>query len=535
MRREQCTITGIEKKTNGPTIPSIESLINRICEENPSKDPRRTVILISATLPGSGSTTVAREIAEFLRQKYGEPEMRLVGGEVRESLQSGDDASLNNNSDKVPDHLNFYHSFYQHLPENRPLIVENELAVATGPNFLMKNGEDVTRPIIGITLHSLPMVSAIRIIINREGKTLTDIISNPNHILSIALNLDKRTEYITKLLDIVMKSFKQRRLPDAVINIDTTRFNVQEIIGFLTGNINWLTNAPDWEVDALRRIISNLEDISLTRGLFPNLKDTPHFRENIDGVIYNLTQRLLVTINPRGLSDIRENIRKMLLHTVFALLLKRAPRFLRRQNNTLEIDTISQKWTPEYYKLMVAWQTIKAYLGNKFVLDPFAGAGTFINVLTARGIVRGAVLGDISYVGGRPLNGEDVFYEPDFNTYMIHALFNILPSWYKPDCLERTKGYVTLDAIRLPFTDESFDWVIGDPPYGINLNDGGLDLLFEIIPEVLRVSRNGGFFLVPIQWVKKIREKGIEVEQLTDDLSNNNSDVPTCFIIIPKK
>ena len=133
------------------------------------------------------------------------------------------------------------------------------------------------------------------------------------------------------------------------------------------------------------------------------MKDGAHFRENIDAVAYNLTERLYATLNAPALEDIRGNIRNMLTHATFALLLKKMPRFIRhRLTNAVELDTASQKWTPEYYKMMVGWQTIKSWLKDKSVLDPFAGAGTFVNVLTARGVVKKATFGDISYVGGTP-------------------------------------------------------------------------------------------------------------------------------------
>jgi len=59
---------------------------------------------------------------------------------------------------------------------------------------------------------------------------------------------------------------------------------------------------------------------------------------------------------------------------------------------------------------------------------------------------------------------------------------------------------------------------------------GGRDLLVDVMEECMRVSREGGIFLVPLDWPEQIAKGGYAVKQLTNEVSRGLSDNPVCYI-----
>ncbi|HEX5447735.1 MAG TPA: hypothetical protein VFW90_00845, partial [Candidatus Saccharimonadales bacterium] len=159
--------------------------------------------------------------------------------------------------------------------------------------------------------------------------------------------------------------------------------------------------------------------------------------------------------------------------------------------------------------------------------------GTLMNLLVARGIPSQALYSDICYRGGETVNGSDYWYSPELNAQAAQLLFDNLPSWYKPD-FSTIRGYITADARRLPFDDNSVDYIVTDPPYGKNLASAGLGVVCGSLPEFNRVAKEGSILLIPLAWVKEIKATGADVKQLTGDLSKGHSKTPVCYVLVKK-
>lgn len=80
---------------------------------------------------------------------------------------------------------------------------------------------------------------------------------------------------------------------------------------------------------------------------------------------------------------------------------KRYSRFFIDHGGNLSVDNRSQRWTPEHYKIAEAWPIFSTLLKDKTILDPFAGAGTLVNLLASREIPKEVYMTDLSYEDGR--------------------------------------------------------------------------------------------------------------------------------------
>lgn len=138
---------------------------------------------------------------------------------------------------------------------------------------------------------------------------------------------------------------------------------------------------------------------------------------------------------------------------------------------------------------------------------------------------------DLSYEDGRELERLGKFYAPKLNRKMWELLFDDLPSWYKPN-RSIIKEPIASDVRILPFEDKTIDYIVTDPPYGKNCS-GGCDLLVDSINKMRRVTREGSILLIPTDWVDKLQTAGIEVKQLTLDVSRGLSSLATCYVYIP--
>ncbi len=214
-------------------------------------------------------------------------------------------------------------------------------------------------------------------------------------------------------------------------------------------------------------------------------------------------------------------------------MMKNAPRFYSDADSEISLDKNSSNWTPEYYKIAEAWPIFSEVLRNKSVLDPFAGAGMLTNLLAARNIPNKIFVSDIAYEGGTPLESSGKLYAPELNRKMWEALFDDLPSWYKPDH-SAIETPITSDVHQLPFQDKTIDYIVADPPYGRNC-PGGLNLLHTSLREMKRVTREGSILLVPEQWVEELDSAGHDVARLTRDVSRGMSSLPTCYVYVSSR
>ena len=503
----------------------LEELYTAIGSESGS-NRKLPVILISAKRPGCGSTTLAEQLSGDYREKLQlNVDLLSIGKNVRSKLDVGSEEELFGKLEAVPDPLEFDRPFYSNLSPNDLVIREGKIATEIGPGLI-----DGDRPIVAINLVAPTVINATRVM-QRQGIVAHHIIKNPQLILDFIRNIEKRVKHIEELGERGKSQVLDPRVESFFF--DTSRFRIEEIVGMLTGNQYWENEAPEWEINALAETFNLLHSLSMNVKIDP--RDKEHFENSFESVKYH-AKRLKIIKDSDGLTQVRSDIRSLLTHSVFALLMKEIPRFYVANDRQIAIDEDSKKWTPEYYKIMKAWPVLKTKLKDQDILDPFAGAGTFVNVLSARGIPKSVVLGDLSYTKGVPLDDSGNVYHPFYNAQMVQSMFDGLPSWYKPRCLDLWRGCITLDATKLPFSDSSFDWVTGDPPYGINFKDGGIELFIDALPEILRISKKGGIFLVTIKWIDQLEQCGLEkqIKVLTEDLSEGDSHLPTCFIEIKK-
>lgn len=488
-------------------------------------DDSNVVVLVSASGAGCGSTTVAR----LLRDKLGtEAQIVLVGERVRElcNIRSELDAQ---ELDGVPALGNFDDQIYTNLDSNVPVVVEGKHATAVGPQVI-----DGKRKIYALNLTAPTEVTAARVL-RREGIGLVDLILHPQRIVDYLTMINKRNEHIRAQI-------AEERRPDSLQSsnvVDTSLFHPEEVVSYIFQDDSWLVRSPKWEIEALRQKILQLQSIFLDHRIEKELRDLQHFRINIEALEYQLIHRLCVTTNAPGLAEIRAEIRSRLQGAIFSLLIKKIPRFFVRQAEQdgeqlmeRQIDLCSQKWTPEYYKLAISWPTLKTILQDQELLDPFAGSGVLAHVLSAHGIPKSLVCADLSYPGGLTLNDTDYYYDPQLNTHMMRIMFDDLPSWYKPEGIRNKSMFVTHDANQLPFPNRAFDMIVTDPPYGFNLNDGGIEFFVTVLPELLRVVRKGCLLIVPQAWLNELDKRGVNFDLLVNDLSNGSSHHPTVLIYI---
>lgn len=284
------------------------------------------------------------------------------------------------------------------------------------------------------------------------------------------------------------------------------------------------------EAASLKEFLSEIENKS--KSLTSDPRDKDLFNKYIQ-----LTSVNIGNLEKSGFSN-KENIRRIIryhLHsTVLALYLKHGPHFLKDSQGNEIPDNRTHLWTPGFYRIEPALPTIAPLIADQDILDPFAGSGSFMHAFSALGIPRTVTCGDICYIGGRPILPEtDWFYNPIHNCEQFEAVYNSLPDTYRPHLSQTITGYVTHDAASMGFQDKAFDWIVSDPPYGISHQPGGVDYFASMVPEMMRVVRQGGIFIVPLDWNKQLEKQGIVVVELTGEVVPGNMQYPSGYIKIP--
>lgn len=491
--------------------------------------PNNEVFLISADLPGCGSSTLVSEITDR-HQGEVEPHVIRIGDAIRKALNVTTEAELKERLKEINDPHAFDPQFYGNLPDDRLCIIDGKLATTVGPQYIDPGQREVTA--VDLTGH--PLTSAKRITQRETGLSFPEIIFDPEQaeqLLGRFALIKARADHDQGL---------RRKMHTDVVHpvshnhrIDTSRLSREEVVNLVVPQgVAFDEEVPDWELEALIRTAA---DLSSARHLFDgqiHQADDIHFRYHLEGIKYK-TDRLGLMLGTRAIASVRDDLRKTIIDGWSSLMMKNAPRFFTDEDGKISMDKDSFGWTPEYYKIAEAWPIFSEVLKGKSVLDPFAGAGTLTNLLAARNIPSKIFSSDISYEGGRPLEGSGKLYAPDLNRRMWEALFDELPSWYKPDhsTIEASR---TSDARQLPFQDKSIDYIVTDPPYGKNC-PGGLDLLHSSLREMKRVTKEGSILLVPEEWVDKLKEAGHSITQLTRDVSRGTSSLPTCYIYVDSR
>ena len=510
-----------EQSPSSAETPGSPAFFREIISKNP-------VYLVSPNMPGSGSTTLVQGLAESIAaQSDIEPHTVHIGQTIREMVgifvtEHIEDAIKR--SEKPED---FDRRIYESLPAERPCIINGELATTLGPHYL---GQD--RPIICIELSSEPVIAAKRIL-EREGSTLADIFrGNPPIILGQLAVSAARTKDAREARARAAEIAKPDRANVFRFNADTSRFSAQELIDHYGGNGDFTQYVPEWEYQSIQETLATLTDLRAKLGDKVHRIDVTHFAYNYEAIKYN-AERLRVVLYPEAIAEVRATLRKAITDCWFGLTMKETPRFFADQNGNMILDRESEAWTPHFYKIAEAWPVLSTILKDKHILDPFAGAGTLANLLMARDIPASVVMSDLAYQGGSPVTDQGYTYLPDMNSQSSRLVFDSLPSWYRPD-FSPMKGYMTADARHLPFEDDSFDYVVGDPPYGRRHPTGGLELMADMLKECTRVAREGSIFLVPHHWPDQITRMGYTVERLTNEVSRGQSKHPVCYIRVTK-
>ncbi len=477
-------------------------------------------ILISADMAGCGSTTLARKIYKRLYSKDSPTRLILIGNMIRSMLDMHGEVSARG-FEKVPSTESFDKKIYMEMVPEDGAIIEGKHATSIGFEFLTdKFGNE---KIYLLNLTNREMFSVIRVL-RREGIELNDILDKPAILLSYLKMLEERNIHIKMQV-------KDNNVPHGPI-IDTSLFSSDEIISQIFGDYSWLYDVPEWEINSLLDTLDRLERIYI-KSKRTESKDAGHYEFARGRVKYMVANRLMIIRDPFTLINIRKDIRDVLEQAVLALLNKRSPRF-GVKGGDLIIDRESRQWTPSYYKLASVLPMLRRYIDGKIILDPFGGSASLSNALKMLCTPKEVIVGDLSYTGGKQLNDALDFYLPELNTQILFSAFDKLPSWYKPKPLRQRNTFITHDVKELPFASNSMDLVVTDPPYKINLDDGGCDFFFESLPEIMRVVKEGGLFIIPMSWLPEFDNRKIKYVKMTDDISRGNSHVPVCWIMIKK-
>jgi cytidylate kinase len=484
------------------------------------------VFLVSGRSPGCGSSTLAESLKERVETVTGKPVYyKSMGKMVREKIGVDNEADMQQGLDKVKALRHLDSQIYKELPDDQIVIVDGKLATTEGPIHI-----DPSRPLVSIDLHAPSLISAQRVL-QREGVKLSDNGHFSDKLITNYHSVVRRGQH-----DLAMRTSNAGESQSNTVEhfiFDSGRLAVPEMVDTIFENEATNRRPPHWEIDALKETYNQLRKLRFMNEDTLREENKVHLDHQLESIKYGIS-RLQSTSNSKGLSLIRDDLKSSFVDCWYGIMMPNMPRFRWQKDEQgeeqLEADTQSQKWSPEFYKIAEGWPTIRAYLKDKTVLDPFAGPGAMMNLLVARGIVKKAFYSDLFYSS---MNEEGRRYDPQLNTEAGLLLFESLPSWYKPD-ISAIKGYIAADSRKLPFQDEAVDFVFGDPPYGKNHDGPGIGVLFGSINELKRVSKEGAILMVPMDWIKEIRAGGHEVEQLTEDLSRGKSNLPVCYIHIKK-
>lgn len=514
--------------THEGQIMSIEirqapELSQEFLQENP-------VYLISANLPGCGSSTLAQGLVERIAKvSERKPEFVEVGQALRRELGVKSEDEFVAKLKDIQDPTVFDPKIYGSLPTDKPCIVDGKLATTAGPLYLKG------RPMVSVNLTSNFLTSSKRVA-QREGIPLTETLRDPvsTRLIGRMMLLKTRASHDSDMRDRLGSSESET---DNIFSIDTSKLNVHEILEYFSrgaDSANLDSYVPEWEKEGLKSTLASLAYLQVMLGDNVHPNDRAHYEYQYQSIRYN-AERLTTTLDPSGIAELRISLKKSLVDCWFGLMMKQTPRFFEDSTGAVSLDTISHAWTPEYYKIAEGWPTLSSRLKDKSIYDPYAGAGTLVHLLVARGIPSSALLSDISYSGGKPIDDADHTYATELNGQMTQVLFDDLPSWYKPDFSSITRRF-TSDSRKIDLATDIIDYVVTDPPYGKNYGSGGVGLLIGSLPEFDRISKEGSILLVPTAWIRDIELAGYEIKQLTGDVSRGISKLPVCYIhVLPTK
>lgn len=495
--------------------------------------PHNGVVLLSGLTPGAGSSSLGRDLARQLGAEY-----VGVGDMLRSRLGAVTERELQHRLSSMPDPAVFDRKLYNGLPPDKRVVVDGKLATVRGSAYL---GE---RETVNVYPYTDP-VTAARRILRRDGYSLADFRGDPDLLVATVNNVRQRRRHDAERLGAEAVSFSTQ---DPLIKeistgtlVNTGRASSTELASQLTDGEPL---GKDVEAGLIFDFYSRLRRAVAPErgpGLGLDSRESDHIEANLGRIDYMLRERFPVYREGPALDVVRRTIRKALVNTVYPAY-RLLPKFFVDGDGELQADKQSHKWAPEYYKIARSWEVLKSEVSGKDIIDPFGGPGMLLTYLAARDVPKSVVLADIAYPGGMKLEdsleGKAVNYQPWLNIHLFQSMLDGLPAYYREPYLSNIKGVVTADARALPFRPNSFDLVVGDPPFGINLNDGGQDLFFEMLPGLLDIGREGGLFMIPDAWQDGVarysENKGYQAEQLTEDLSLGQSRIPTSIVRIRK-
>lgn len=487
------------------------------------------VILLSGLTPGAGSSSLGRELASRLGADFvgvGERLRSRLGGLTEDDLQ----ARLRT----MPDPAAFDRALYDELPKDRRVVVEGKLATVQGRLYLPND-----REVMSVYTHTDP-VTAARRVLTREEYGLVNLVTDPDSLVKKVNQIEARRAHDIAELgaeEIVFSPYDpvmQERNGGTVVN--TGLSSAFEIASRLTSGDPL---DKDIETNSIYDFYETvLRAVQSPSGIGLDEREAAHIKLNLDRITYMLRERYPVLSEGPAMDMVRDDVRKGIISVLYPLY-RMLPKFFVDGDGELQTDNRSYKWAPEYYKIGRGWEVLKTELAGKDIIDPFGGPGMLMTYLAARGIPNSITLADLSYPGGKNLDDSysgKINYQPWYNIYLFQSLLDRLPEYYKQPCFANIRGCVTADATKMPFAKNAFDLVVGDPPYGFNLNDGGPDLFFEMLPGLLEVGKEGGLFIIPDEWQPSVarysEQKGYQAKRLTGDLSLGQSNHPTSMVRI---
>jgi 16S rRNA G966 N2-methylase RsmD len=239
----------------------------------------------------------------------------------------------------------------------------------------------------------------------------------------------------------------------------------------------------------------------------------------------------------RLLSELKENNSKFDSKKYLRLLLSWKTKSIQRHfistNGSHALDNISQRWSTGFYRIDSCLDKLEEKIAGKKILDPYAGSGSLEYTLMALDIINDVTLSDISFQGGSPITnikGEDFFYDPLKNLAEYNMFFTKKFDYFKNIPDPKVFNANVLD--KLPFSDNSFDFILGDPPYSVNLgNYNGLQMFTEAQQELLRVSKYGILAFVPNEWINEL-QRTTNLDVISNGLVHEKTTLKTSLVQI---
>ncbi len=284
------------------------------------------------------------------------------------------------------------------------------------------------------------------------------------------------------------------------------------------------------EIHLLLRFLNKLKKTRNTFGLDPR-----------DGVMFDDVYPKLIQLIPQlsklkdnTLKKLKQDITDQLNRAVFVFFLKGASRYLKTPAGDNKSDFVSQAWTLEYFRIEPVLPKLTQLIRGRTILDPFAGSGNDMLLVAAACSPKNIVCSDLCYAGGMYVPGTEMYYDPKRNREEIEKIYENLPDWCNPHLSRIMTKYTYANAKNLPFPQNTFDWIVTHPPFGINLQPGGADYFLSLLPQLMQVVAQGIVFSSPTDWKKEFKKRNISVLDLTGDVTKSKSKYPSCFLLIKK-